>query len=202
MIANSAGNCGFSMVEPRGIEPLTSTMPLNEPVYFPPFLLEQVKHMTETQMEQEPVSVPVGPKIADLSREAFLGRVTFLLEAAEACDFSAPVLPSRKRPTLYTYFIGSEHGAIKIGSARDVHQRLTVLQTGNPEPLYIYAVADGGYEIEADLHSEFAADRLVGEWFARSDRLLRRIILLQEQERAAVAALRAASLEIERLTNG
>ena len=127
--------------------------------------------------------------VTDLSHEAFEGRVAFLLECAHATDFDLPPLPRRKRPTLYTYFIGAEHGPIKIGSARDVHQRLTVLQTGHPEPLYIYAYADGGYETEEKMHRDFAADRLRGEWFRRSERILHHIVKLQQAERAEIERL-------------
>ena len=126
--------------------------------------------------------------IADLSAAAFAGRAAFLLECARACEFEDLPVLQRKRPTLYTYFIGAEHGPIKIGSARDVHQRLTVLQTGHPEELYIYAVADGGYTTEEALHREFADCRLRGEWFRREAPILRRILHLQEHERKMVEA--------------
>jgi Meiotically up-regulated gene 113 len=124
-----------------------------------------------------------------LSERAFLGRVAYQRECVMALDFSsdAPALPKRKRPSLYAYFIGGEYGPIKIGSARDPYARLLTLQTGHPEELYLYAYVDGGSFKERDLHGEFSADRLRGEWFKRTDRILRRIIHFQQQEDALYA---------------
>jgi len=125
----------------------------------------------------------------DLAFEAFAGKEAFLLECAIATDFLEPPLPRRKRPSTYVYFIGPEHGPIKIGSARDPYERLLNLQVASADQLYIYAVADGGYEAEKDLHREFASERIRGEWYRRSERLLRRIVHLQSLERSEISRL-------------
>lgn len=91
-------------------------------------------------------------------------------------------MAGRKRPSLYTYFIGAETGPIKIGTARDPYERLLTLQVGHPDELYVYALTDGGRHTERKLHSEFSSERTRGEWFQRSPRILRRILLLQQAE--------------------
>jgi len=63
----------------------------------------------------------------------------------------------------WTYFIRSgEHGAIKIGKARDPRERLADLQTAHPEELRLLAVT---LETEERMHDMFSAWRIRGEWF-------------------------------------
>lgn len=67
------------------------------------------------------------------------------------------------------YFIqeaGFLEGAVKIGVSYNPERRLKILQTGNPRPLRIIALIEGGGKAaEADLHKRFANDRMEGEWF-------------------------------------
>lgn len=123
-----------------------------------------------------------GPYVGtDLSRQAFFGKAAFLRSCAAVLDFTnnTPIIHGKRRSTLFTYYIGARTGPIKIGSARDVYARLMILQTGNPEQLYIYATEPGGLPVERMRHSQFAGCRLFGEWFSRTDELLRHIISLQ-----------------------
>lgn len=65
---------------------------------------------------------------------------------------------------MYTYFIqGAPHTPVKIGKANDVGRRLNALQTSHYEELRVLLVLDG--DREAELHLQFAADRIRGEWF-------------------------------------
>lgn len=117
-----------------------------------------------------------------LSDQALSGRTAYLMRAAEAADWtvkSAPI-PNRKRPSLFTYFIGCEVGPLKIGIARCAYQRLQTLQTANPSEMFLYAYAPGGLDLERQLHREFKEYRIRGEWFERSEPILRRIILWQQ----------------------
>lgn len=68
---------------------------------------------------------------------------------------------------IYVYFIqaGDASGPIKIGVTNDPASRLSSLQTSCAEPLTLLRACPGSYEIEADLHVHFAAERLRGEWF-------------------------------------
>lgn len=123
-----------------------------------------------------------------LSQAAFLGASVFLLDCANACNFSegAPIAMPRRMASSYVYFIGPEHGPIKIGTAIDPYSRINNLQVGCVDHLYLYAMVEGDRHVERQFHSEFSRDRVRGEWFARTDRLLRRIILIQDQERSLV----------------
>jgi hypothetical protein len=56
-------------------------------------------------------------------------------------------------------------GPIKIGSARDVDIRLSELQVGNPEKLFLLTSAPGACDREKAFHRSLKADRLRGEWF-------------------------------------
>ncbi len=66
-------------------------------------------------------------------------------------------------------------GPIKIGSTRNVDQRLSVLQIASPEILTVRLILDGGLAEERVLQRRFAADRIHGfsrEWFQPSEAIL------------------------------
>ena len=72
------------------------------------------------------------------------------------------------------YFIqAGEDGPVKIGSAKDVAKRVINLQSGNHKKLRLISVRPGGLTEEGLIQKQFADDRLTGEWFRPSDRLLR-----------------------------
>lgn len=74
------------------------------------------------------------------------------------------------------YFIREPaSGAIKIGIAAKPRVRMASLQCAHPYALELLAYAKGGLLAEQDLHREFAADRLQGEWFKDTPRLRARI---------------------------
>jgi hypothetical protein len=83
---------GLEMVEPRGIEPLTSTMPLSGVLDFAPFALEQDEAMSGTGEQLEQDSVPVGPKARNAKRDRDaegrrLIRVRDIINAALPSDY-------------------------------------------------------------------------------------------------------------------
>lgn len=72
----------------------------------------------------------------------------------------------RKKPDVYFIRVDSPGGEIKIGYASSVKARLTSLQTGSPYRMEIVGVvAEGGEELERELHAQFAHLRMSGEWF-------------------------------------
>lgn len=75
----------------------------------------------------------------------------------------------------YLYFIQQgKSGPIKIGIATDLVRRLLQLQNGNPEQLCLLRALRGAdYAVEAKVHERFAKERVLGEWFEPSSRLLR-----------------------------
>ena len=84
------------------------------------------------------------------------------------------------------YFIecGCSLRPIKIGIASNVKQRLKGLQNANPYPLRLLKSALNAADQETAFHDEYASDRLVGEWFARSDKLLAAIEAMEGLEYA------------------
>jgi hypothetical protein len=75
-------------------------------------------------------------------------------------------------PGVSVYFVQASHGPIKIGVATNVPVRIADLQCANPDPLTLLGALPGSYGHEMLLHRLFAADRMAGEWFRQSDRLL------------------------------
>jgi hypothetical protein len=73
---------------------------------------------------------------------------------------------------MFIYAIGSETNQ-KIGFSSNVQQRLSTLQTGNPEKLRIHhtiEVVDGDRArlVEKMLHKAYSHKRVKGEWFDMS----------------------------------
>lgn len=77
------------------------------------------------------------------------------------------------RPTLTAgvYFIRSGE-AVKIGMSKDVPGRFRALRTMSPLPLELLGVIPGGRDEEAQLHRQWAGQRLHGEWFKATPELI------------------------------
>ena len=85
----------------------------------------------------------------------------------------------------YVYFIGTEHGPIKIGWSANPRSRLAALQIHQAEPLILFCATPGSLQEEACLHELFKADRMMGEWFRRSPELEAEIERLRAHEIAS-----------------
>jgi len=78
--------------------------------------------------------------------------------------------PNSENRPYFVYVIAAPSGAVKIGVASNIANRLNSIQTGNHEQLTVaYAfqcatVADA-YALEGKLHAHFASERIRGEWF-------------------------------------
>ena len=84
----------------------------------------------------------------------------------------------------YVYFaqtVEPTDGRVKIGCSYKPASRLVALASGSAYPIRIAAVAPGDFSTERALHEFFAADRLHGEWFRCSERLLQVIDLLSRR---------------------
>lgn len=83
------------------------------------------------------------------------------------------------------YFIGADHGPIKIGYSIDPPSRLRALQSSSPLVLTILATRAGGAARETAYHQQFAEHRLHGEWFTRTPEIEAEIARLTATDLAA-----------------
>jgi hypothetical protein len=91
----------------------------------------------------------------------------------------------------FVYFLTADFPdfPIKIGfTEKPGDMRSKSLQTGCPYRLIQLAMITGTYSDEKKLHRRFEAQRLEGEWFARSDDLMDLVEGMKDQ-RAELAAL-------------
>lgn len=64
------------------------------------------------------------------------------------------------------YLIADEALTVcKIGTTKDIRQRLAMLQTGFPSKLHLHADRHGDSKLERKIHRQLAEYRLEGEWF-------------------------------------
>jgi hypothetical protein len=87
-------------------------------------------------------------------------------------------LPTEDESALVRIYFLRCRRAIKIGYARDVEARVKSLQSGNPDPMILIGTVLAPAYFERMLHAEFGRDRLNGEWFKSSRKLLARISAL------------------------
>lgn len=85
---------------------------------------------------------------------------------------TAAKLPAARAGFVY-FFVEAERGLIKIGSAHDVEQRASVLQTGCADRLDVLGVIPHPRprKLESHLHKMFRQDRYRAEWFRYSERM-------------------------------
>ena len=86
------------------------------------------------------------------------------------------------------YFVGGEHGPIKIGQTENLQRRLKAIQSHSPIVVSVLASTGGGAFAEMDYHFRFAEHRLHGEWFARCPEIDAEIARLTPNQ-AAIAAV-------------
>jgi hypothetical protein len=83
-----------------------------------------------------------------------------------------------------------ESGAVKIGVSQNARKRASELQVASPRPLALVVDVPAPKGFEKFLHALLAADRLKGEWFNPSPRVLEAVAELEALARA-VAELEA-----------
>jgi Meiotically up-regulated gene 113 len=106
---------------------------------------------------------------------AGLGHVTgktYLQERAEADAAKERHAAARGRKNEVVYYIRFRD-RIKIGTTRNLRQRLYELPYDE-----LLAIEPGGREVERERHEQFAASRVIGEWFEPDTALLKHIASL------------------------
>lgn len=84
-------------------------------------------------------------------------------------------------PTI-VYFIQDAAGFVKIGRTASPEQRLRYLQHAHAQPLRLLATVDAACWYEGYLHGHFHPERMLGEWFRPSARLLAFVEKMQVSE--------------------
>lgn len=80
------------------------------------------------------------------------------------------------------YFMEADGFGIKIGYSNNPQRRLLEIRSHCPFAVKLLFAVVGGVEREQDLHREFRDDKIRGEWFRPSQRLLSRIAAIRAQE--------------------
>lgn len=75
------------------------------------------------------------------------------------------------------YFVQTESGSIKIGSANNPESRLRIFQNGSVEDLRLLGTMPGGLVREKEIQRQFGYLRLKGEWFSPEPELMKFIEL-------------------------
>ena len=84
-----------------------------------------------------------------------------------------PRIPRSRKGDPFIYFIrAGKAGPIKIGLTCSVTDRRAGLQVCCPDELTVLASMKAPKEAERELHRHFAPERIRGEWFRASPRLL------------------------------
>ncbi|HEX6992112.1 MAG TPA: GIY-YIG nuclease family protein [Gemmatimonadales bacterium] len=119
--------------------------------------------------EQADVPQPFTVKRASGAHDAFIAKLKADVRAEMAWRRRGD--PS---PRLFqgVYFFQVESGPIKIGIAAKPEIRLAQVRVSNHEHVRLIGLAVGGDILEKLLHETFAEDRIRGEWFRPSERLL------------------------------
>lgn len=90
-----------------------------------------------------------------------------IVEVSSPTPKHEPSLPANQRRAIRgqkVYFIKAGD-TVKIGIAKNPHDRLRTLQVARPERLELLAVIAGGEKREAALHRRFSKHSIGGEWF-------------------------------------
>ena len=72
----------------------------------------------------------------------------------------------------YVYYCWDNNGRVKIGFSKNPWSRCKESQTWNPD-MQLVAVERGNRQLEKQRHKQFWEDHLALEWFKRSDKLMK-----------------------------
>lgn len=113
---------------------------------------------------------------------------------------------SYRKKTSYVYFIRARsefEEYIKVGFAYNPSGRLIDLQVGCPLELELVGVIpEGGYSLEQEIHKDLADDRVRGEWFLVSERILPWLKKLEPPPIKPEAVAWQEPIRIKQIDNG
>ena len=70
------------------------------------------------------------------------------------------------------YLISHENKFLKIGYTKNIHKRLSQLQTSSPVKLEVLHLIEGDVDLEKELHQSFGNLVVSGEWFEFHESIL------------------------------
>lgn len=116
----------------------------------------------------------IGRMVRDIMRGHCVARRAVSADEPSAPAVSAKAPPPARKPRIsMVYFVQSVTGGpIKIGKTTNIANRLSSMQTANGAKLRLLGWIPGSYGEERDMHARFQRERMIGEWFAPSKRLL------------------------------
>ncbi len=92
--------------------------------------------------------------------------VTTLGHSLIGCRLWCSSMRAQFDDTSFVYFVQvAGSGPIKIGTTRNVDQRIATMQCAHAAPLTVFSVTSGGEPFERLLHATFSKARIRGEWF-------------------------------------
>jgi hypothetical protein len=136
------------------------------------FIERQMASTTAT-FDPEMKLYPPAPEHRTEDPELFLELVGDVFDTEWARKDAVWTFKKSQSSGSLVYFLYSEsQKALKVGTTRDIKNRLAGLQTGAPEPLYLLGVMKGDAHIERLIHKKFEGIRMRGEWFRLTDDLV------------------------------
>lgn len=72
----------------------------------------------------------------------------------------------------YVYFIFVSSGKVKIGFSKNPHSRIRSLQTAIESEIRSIMIVPGTLHEEQELHAQFFTERIRGEWFEATQRIV------------------------------
>lgn len=118
-------------------------------------------------------------ELAERSRRLRIGLEATAAHAAKAeaerLQRQQQALQSAQASAFVYFIVDWQRRVVKIGVSQSPQKRLAALQTSNSHPLDLAVMVSGGYALERQLHEQYAAYRLSGEWFQLAQEIVDRI---------------------------
>lgn len=122
--------------------------------------------VTQSRRVAKPVSSgPIDRMQIQISDDAFTRAIRHAHKMAIEAD-------NARSPGLVYFIAPMVGGPVKIGFSLAIEQRLPALQAYCPLELDLIGCAPGARDLESHYHALFSNERLHGEWFTPTDRLL------------------------------
>jgi hypothetical protein len=101
------------------------------------------------------------------------------IEEINKSHISIKVQSPPKNSQGIVYLLKSANGLYKIGITKNINQRLTTIRKSPIKIELVHSIESGNAaDLEKDLHSRFADNRVIGEWFQLNQEQVKEICSL------------------------